>query len=511
MHPSGTPDGEKVSASEPVNEKMPPPVAREKNITAAQSSSGSERHHWAVCPRPTDDTSFPKRFFLKGDAVKWQYEIVHPATANVWEELKHDRAAGCEAGHMVRRAIRLVHRPDSCGNDWIVLERVDGGPIKRGVGAFRDSGRTGASAVSNIRPDELPGYQPEVRRRDQGWPLLVPIYQLDEQQGAPYSGQSFRQFLPPEIVSAEQATDLPADIDGVFEGRSQEISCDLGDDWQFDRIEAKANRFVGHAFRGRVIKSLAHQLAMIADDLEKALLEIPSNLSVDTIAAYFTSWRVWRHIVDWAPRVVWEMIQQKHPMIVQIDERAAVQFLHRQMWAYAQEVKSKSVYDASGSSEADSVATMKPRPSSDEDSIPAGSSSAEGPAQLEPAPSANADGVGRSAADVAPAPAAAPVPASAGKAAESSTSAKRRGRRLDQERRDAIRNAISQHSDDWRNHLNEIFTELDSKEVSLGDFQGRRIDLGDGKCQIASKWEDLDLAQGDDGRKIIDALRKYVD
>jgi hypothetical protein len=121
-----------------------------------------------------------------------------------------------------------------------------------------------------------------------------------------------------------------------------------------------------------VIKSLAHQLAMIAYDLEKALLEIHSNLSVYTIAAYFTSWPVWHHIVDWAPRVVREMIQQKHPMIVQVDERAAVQFLHRQMWAYAQEVKRKSACDASGSSEADSVATMKPQPSSDEGSIPAG-------------------------------------------------------------------------------------------------------------------------------------------
>jgi len=88
---------------------------------------------------------------------------------------------------------------------------------------------------------------------------------------------------------------------------------------------------------------------------------------------------------------------------------------------------------------------------------------------------------------------------------------KRRGRRANRERRDAIRSAINKHGDAWREHLGEIFTELDSQKVPLGDLQGMEIDLGDGQSCKASSWDDLDLAQGEQRRQIVDALRKYTD
>lgn len=88
---------------------------------------------------------------------------------------------------------------------------------------------------------------------------------------------------------------------------------------------------------------------------------------------------------------------------------------------------------------------------------------------------------------------------------------KRRGRRRDQKRWDAIRNAMSVHGDDWRTHLGEIFQALDSKDVAMGDFYGREIDLGDGQSMKASKWEDLDLAVNEPRKRIIDTLRKYAD
>ena len=88
---------------------------------------------------------------------------------------------------------------------------------------------------------------------------------------------------------------------------------------------------------------------------------------------------------------------------------------------------------------------------------------------------------------------------------------KRRGRRPNQERRNAIRSAVSKHGDQWRDHLNEIFAELDSQEVPLGDFVSIRIDLEDGQSSRISKWDDLDLAQGEQRKQIIDSLRKYAD
>jgi len=90
-------------------------------------------------------------------------------------------------------------------------------------------------------------------------------------------------------------------------------------------------------------------------------------------------------------------------------------------------------------------------------------------------------------------------------------SPKKRGRRSNPERRDAILNAIRKQGEGWRDHLPEILTELDSQGVPLGDFLGMKIDLGDGDNSKVSRWEDLDLAVGEQRSKIVDTLRKYAD
>jgi len=89
--------------------------------------------------------------------------------------------------------------------------------------------------------------------------------------------------------------------------------------------------------------------------------------------------------------------------------------------------------------------------------------------------------------------------------------AKRRGRLPDQERRDAIRRAIGKCREVWRNDLSGIFKELDSSNVPLGRFEGMEIHLEGDQTIKASKWDDLDLAAGDQRKQIIDALRKYAD
>ena len=95
-------------------------------------------------------------------------------------------------------------------------------------------------------------------------------------------------------------------------------------------------------------------------------------------------------------------------------------------------------------------------------------------------------------------------------APEEAKAGRKRGRPPDQGRRDAIRSAISKHGDRWREHLGEILEELDTQEVPLRDFQGRKIDLGDGQSEKVSKWQDLDLAAGKERRQIVDMLRKYA-
>jgi hypothetical protein len=87
---------------------------------------------------------------------------------------------------------------------------------------------------------------------------------------------------------------------------------------------------------------------------------------------------------------------------------------------------------------------------------------------------------------------------------------KRRGRRPNSERSDAICATIHTHGGQWRDHLEDIFAKLDSQEVPLGDFLGLKIDLGEGESTPVSTWVDLDLAAGKQRRQIVDALRKYA-
>jgi len=90
-------------------------------------------------------------------------------------------------------------------------------------------------------------------------------------------------------------------------------------------------------------------------------------------------------------------------------------------------------------------------------------------------------------------------------------SGRKRGRRANVERTDAIRSAITKYGGSWRNHLGEIFRELDAAAVPLEAFGKMKIDLGQGHSANTLKWDDLDLAEGNQLREIIDSLRKYAD
>jgi hypothetical protein len=183
--------------------------------------------------------------------------------------------------------------------------------------------------------------QQQITRRRQGWRDLVPIDWIGERISHPYAGRQFRAFLPLDRVSSVQAANLAADIEEISEGRDPVVACDLGDDWQFDRLQADANKREGHMFRGRVIESLPHQLIMMAYDLETSVLKIHPDLPSQAAAAFWTSWRVWQHLASWCPKILGELLQQdsKAVRLQGTGESTAVRFVCRQLWAYAQEVK----------------------------------------------------------------------------------------------------------------------------------------------------------------------------
>jgi hypothetical protein len=88
---------------------------------------------------------------------------------------------------------------------------------------------------------------------------------------------------------------------------------------------------------------------------------------------------------------------------------------------------------------------------------------------------------------------------------------RKRGRRPNTERRAAIREAMNKHGEGWRDHIDEVFAELDSSGVSLGDFQSIKIEVGDDQSTSVHTWADLDLSEGKQRRQVMDALRKYLD
>jgi len=87
--------------------------------------------------------------------------------------------------------------------------------------------------------------------------------------------------------------------------------------------------------------------------------------------------------------------------------------------------------------------------------------------------------------------------------------ARPRGRQPDVSRRNAIRKEMQKFGTKWRDHLPEIFQALDSEKIPLGDLLDRSIQLDEGRSLRVEKWEDLDLAIGEDRRQIIDSMRKY--
>jgi hypothetical protein len=88
---------------------------------------------------------------------------------------------------------------------------------------------------------------------------------------------------------------------------------------------------------------------------------------------------------------------------------------------------------------------------------------------------------------------------------------RKRGRRPGDERRAAIHEEIMKYGGGWRDHLGEIFEELDRKEIPLGNFYGKKVDLGDSTRTSVSKWGDLDLTHGKQRSQIVDVIRKYAD
>jgi len=301
------------------------------------------QRRWAVCQEPTEEPH-PKWFYSEEDAREWMGEVVAPPQIlNLFRpQEKTGEGDNCwptsdEVATGGPVPAKCSTRRDSTGADWVLIERTDGEAILRGVGAFRKSD----GPVSLIHPDELPpGYRPEIRRAHQGWRYLVPIRTLADLTGERFNGPRFRDFLPLDRVSECQSSDLGAELDEILAGTHPSLACDLGPDWHFEDIRARAHKLPGHCFRGLKIESHAHQLTRIAYDVEEALFEAHPDIPSVAVAAFWNSWRVWRHFAECSSTISKVMSRQSNgsEILYGGGEAAAIDFVYRQLTCYAEEV-----------------------------------------------------------------------------------------------------------------------------------------------------------------------------
>jgi hypothetical protein len=121
------------------------------------------------------------------------------------------------------------------------------------------------------------------------------------------------------------------------------ISHDLGDNWQFKRLSAEVSGLGGHSCEGLSLERLPHQLVQIAYDLETSVEHLHPHLPSEAIAAFWTSWRVGRHLAGMFPMLFQEIAKRDN--VTSIEQRRVeemlLQSLYRMFADYAREVRGR--------------------------------------------------------------------------------------------------------------------------------------------------------------------------
>jgi hypothetical protein len=277
-----------------------------------------------------------------------------------------------------------------------------------------------------------------------------------------------------------------------------EIECFLDSGWNFFEIRTNAKRRLGHVNPDEET-GYEHRLFAAALDLEAALREQYARLTAIDIFHFWTSFDVWVDLAAFCRKTLWNGHED------QLRIEAARQRFCRFLGSYAHSICSER-----GHRLVEHSTTEEGAFSTNGSGDPGHAQSSLSDASQEYASPRLSTGALDARETVAAADSSELV-ATPNSSPQGSDTGRRRGRRPNPERREAIRSAIDKHGDQWRDHLSDIFGDLDSQGVHLGDFLGIRIDLDDGQSTNVSKWDDLELAVGDQRRQVVDALRKYLD
>ncbi len=140
---------------------------------------------------------------------------------------------------------------------------------------------------------------PRLTRREQRWWGRIPVRSLAYFDAPAYAGPTFTEFLERNGgLAVWPSEEVEASVERFLDGREPSVECCLASEWRIEEVTRDTELMPGHEFAGRALKSLAHQIAMVVDDLQAALRRRHSNISVSAEAAFLQSWEVLRHIAE---------------------------------------------------------------------------------------------------------------------------------------------------------------------------------------------------------------------
>ncbi len=148
-----------------------------------------------------------------------------------------------------------------------------------------------------LNPQNLPLSLYSRLHKDEGWKGPIPVRYF-----ADYSGlicdDTFRSFLPLERVGSMMSSPIEDALARVWEQRSLDPICYLGNDWRFAVIASEARKRVGHEYAGRRHSQVADIVVRAIYDIEDLLRRLHPRATCGAVADFWRSWQVQRHIAD---------------------------------------------------------------------------------------------------------------------------------------------------------------------------------------------------------------------
>jgi len=182
-----------------------------------------------------------------------------------------------------------------------------------------------------------------VQRRPQGsgWHDPVPVCRVALSLGSRVA--SFADFLRPEEIGDIPEETLVGYMEKIVDDRLPQFSCYLADDWMFAAIEKDAAKRKGHNFEGRKYSNFPEIVVKAVYDFEASLKAVHGDVAPDSVADFYVSWQLWRHIASFCDQVgEYGRKQQKHPQNTWHWGSVALSvknFVYTQLAAYAHDVR----------------------------------------------------------------------------------------------------------------------------------------------------------------------------